>query len=393
MTNILDYVDWRGDLSFRASPFNDVDALIFSKLAYFEFDGILPIQGNKGFTLREVIDIFEKKNVDVEKVEFFALKNAIILARKMAKTERYANIRLTNYVNVIDPEKDLQFSAVKIYLPVGIEYIAFRGTDDTMVGWKEDFNLSYTDKTIGQQMAVDYLSHNLPFFLNRLVIGGHSKGGNLAVYAASNVSKTAQEYIDRVYNFDGPGFNSHQINEEGYRRIKDKVVKIIPESSIIGMLLDTEENAKVVKSSNKSFMQHDASSWEVKGTSLVYVEDVTDGSVMIDETLKTWLKDLDDDERKEFVRILFSVFEKAGIEKATTIMGMNVATLARIHSVVTSLDKQDREILEKHIGSLLQTGTSVISDTYKRRIEKFLNIVGEKRKEKAKEKDKDKEQE
>ena len=286
MANIMDYMDWRGDLSFEADEFNEVDNLILAQLAYVDFEGIVTAEENApAVPLKEASGQFWEKN---DKDEILArvsmTKSAPFVMEKMAETKRFSDVKLRCYVNEIRDEEQFQFSAVCVELPDDSLYVAFRGTDNTITGWREDFNMGYLSETPGQLRAVEYLNRAVTDKKQRVRVGGHSKGGNFAVYASVKCDPQIQNQILNVYSNDGPGFRSDMVESTEYQRMLPKLHTILPESSIVGMLLEHQESFEVVKSSNSGIQQHDAMSWEVLGRSFVHVDQVAAQSLLLDET-------------------------------------------------------------------------------------------------------------
>ena len=242
--NFLDYLDWRGDIKFEERQLNEVDNLIFSTLAYTDMEGLI---GENGTTISELYMVINPK----------------LLLEKAAQSERYKNVLVKYYINKIDTERNLQFSAVTFEANKKISYIAYRGTDNTLAGWHEDCNMSYLPKTPGQFEAAEYLNRISEKSEHDLIIGGHSKGGNFAVYAAAFCKNNIQERILKVYSNDGPGFNSTIANSKEYLDIIPKTEHIITDSSIVGILLSSKSKRKVIKSSAMGFDQHNPYTWNV----------------------------------------------------------------------------------------------------------------------------------
>ncbi|MGN0142892.1 MAG: DUF2974 domain-containing protein [Roseburia sp.] len=316
MANVMDYLNWRGDLSFAVSPFNEVDNLILSQLVYVDFTGIVPGEDSEEeIGLVEASERFWERHTEEEIMEKVSMtKSAPFLMREMAKTERFRGIRLSKYVRDISPEEQSQFSVVRVALDEDSIYIAFSGTDNTIVGWRENFNMGFLAETPGQLKAVAYLNRVVPEKYKTVWVGGHSKGGNLSVYAAVKCEPQIQNRILRVYSNDGPGFDRKMVESEAYQRMLPKISTILPESSVVGMLLEHQENYEVVKSSQSFIQQHDAMSWEVLGTSFVYVDGLAVQSIQLDETLKNWLEQLTNQEREQIVTTIFELLDAADIQ-------------------------------------------------------------------------------
>lgn len=316
MANIMDYLDWRGDLPFTASGFNEVDNLILAQLAYVELDDIVPgPECEDTIPLAEASKQFWASHNEEEILAKVSMtKSAPFVMRKMAETKRFGSALLSRYVNDISDEEQSQFSVVLVTLEDGSSYVAFSGTDDTIVGWRENFNMGFLAETPGQHKAVEYLNRVIKRDQKNIRIGGHSKGGNLSVYAAVKCEPWIQMKILRVFSNDGPGFNREMIESLAYRRMLPKIRTILPESSIIGMLLEHQGRCEVVKSSESGLMQHDAMSWEVFGPAFVRAEHVAVRSVLVDETVKKWIYQLDGKERQQIVETAFALLEKAKIK-------------------------------------------------------------------------------
>ena len=314
MANMMDYLAWRGDLSFAASEFNEVDSLILSQLVYVDLDGIVPGTDTKeSISLAEASERYWETHDREEILSRVSMtKSAPFVMKKMAKTRRFSNLRLWGYVNDINDEEQSQFSVMCVTFPDETLYVAFRGTDNTITGWREDFNMGYLSETPGQLKAVAYLNR-MAADAETVMVGGHSKGGNFAVYASVRCRPDIQEKIVRVYSNDGPGFQRSMIESPEYQRMIPKIETILPESSIVGMLLEHQESYRVVRSSHSGIQQHDAMSWEILGNSFVYVEEVAAQSVLLDETMKAWLYQLDGEEREQIVDTIFGMLEAANI--------------------------------------------------------------------------------
>ena len=314
MANIMDYLVWRGDLDWDASPFNEVDNVILSELVYVDFSDIVPQVGDGSIALFEANERFFAQHTEEEiNARVSSTKMAAFMMREMAKTKRYKDIRLANYIDDIRLDAQSQFCAMTVDLGDGRCNVVYSGTDSTIVGWKEDFNMSFLSETPGQAEAVEYLKAVAAQTKLPLRLMGHSKGGNLSVYAAVNSDRALQERIEVIYSNDGPGFNDSMINLEAYRGLLERICTIVPESSIVGMLFEHEEEYEVVRSSGSGAGQHDVMSWEVKGPALVHLNHVDGKSVLMDKALKSWIGEMDEQQRELFVDTLFGILDEADI--------------------------------------------------------------------------------
>ncbi len=348
MANVFDYLIWRGDLTFTQDPPNCVDALIFSGLSYIPFGGRALAQPEKPITLKEAAE------------EFFAMENHESLVRaKMdlellhaaAKTNRFGLNQLFLYRNQFVPEQDTQFAAVTFALDDGSLFLAFRGTDMSLVGWKEDFNMSFQQTVPAQRLAVQYVRDVAAAWAAPMRLGGHSKGGNLAVFAAARSSPVLQKQILNVYNNDGPGFTKYLMGDPGYLAMVPRIKTYVPQSSVIGMLLEHEEPYTVIRSKTVGLLQHDLYSWEVQGREFLPMQEITGGSQFLDATIKTWFASMTNQERGELVDAMFTLLGSGGVDNALEIFHpRNLRTYVK----TLSGDEKMRRILSGEFQSLME---------------------------------------
>lgn len=340
MAKLDEYLKWRGDLSFDDVSPNYIDGLLLSYLSYIEIDGIF----REGITLLEVCELFFQKYSEKEILKKLSMiRMAPIYLKKMVETKRYKDLKLYFYKNDIDKDIESQFSAICIKLTDKDMFVAFRGTDDFLLSWKEDFNWSFKETVVAQAKAVRYL--NEVKFDGNLYLGGHSKGGNLSIYAASNCEETIQEKIVSVMNFDGPGFYDNFLNSKGYLRIIDKVISIIPEYSIVGVILNNTSKKLFIKSSNKGITQHDPVSWEVIGGDFIYVDDISEQSKLMDRTLKLLLNNITNERKEELVNTIFGLLGEASIERIDDFAKINIRTVQNFIKSQNNLSKEKQQLI------------------------------------------------
>ncbi|MBP3879876.1 MAG: DUF2974 domain-containing protein [Lachnospiraceae bacterium] len=330
MGNIIDYLDWRGDLPFSRDPFNQIDALLLSSLSYANFDGIVPGPDDSDgeISLAEACERFfemhSQEELDADK-SFINWAPKILLG--MAGVDRFKNAVLRNYVNIVDEEKSLQFSAVEVVTDDGVPFISFRGTDDTVAGWKEDFNLSF--QTVpAEAVSVIYLNRILKSTGTPVRIGGHSKGGHLAVCAGALCHGTIRDRIENIYDFDGPGFNQSFIRNGTLDKISSRIRRVIPVSSVIGVLLGHTVEPLIVKSTGIGLLQHNPMTWELVGTDFKNVPERGSASTLFESTFNDWIESIDLPGRETFINDLFSVLEASGEQHLSRIsdLGMKAYT-------------------------------------------------------------------
>ncbi len=320
MGSLFDYLNWRGDLSFSHAPINEVDGMIFALLSYIDFRGIASQshENSESIPLRSAVNAYFTKNPDPKKIPLGLMvpKSILRLLREVKETPRYRNVGIKAHVNLIDVKKEMQFSATTFLLGTGETVIAFRGTDDTIVGWKENFNMSFMEVVPAQHESVGYLEQAALHTDGALFTTGHSKGGNLAVYSAARSRESIQTRLSRVWSFDGPGFFSKMLDDPAYIRVRPCISTLIPQSSVIGLLLEHEENYTVVKSRQHGLLQHDGLTWEVNGTSFIRLRHVTAESRRADPALNQLIHSMTLEQREEFAE---SLYQLLSVDNAMTL--------------------------------------------------------------------------
>lgn len=351
MANILDYLDWRGDVTLEEKEFNEVDNLILSELAYADMDGIAPSPEEGGtMPLSEIWHIYQEKGTD----QSYLVNNPKRLLERAASSARFGGLQLGRYVNEVDHAREIQFSAVTFYLPDGTAYVAYRGTDNTIVGWREDFNICYLNETPGQAQAVAYLNSIVEETDCPLRVGGHSKGGNLAIFAAAFCEGEVKERIMTVYSNDGPGFNQTVADMEEYRAILPKVDLILPESSVVGILLTNDAQRRVIKSSANGPLQHDPYTWQVMGPAFVPADGLSNASLFMNEALGKWIGGLNEEQKKILVSVVFDSLDASG---AQTLAEMNANKWVSYNAVLKAVREMAPEMQKEVWGILMSLAT------------------------------------
>lgn len=346
MGNIMDYISWRGDLSFEQSQFNEVDNLILACFSYVNLDGISAVTKQKGIGLKKLTKEFMKlhtmKELEADK-SFIRL--APFMMMKMAKSVRFGKCVVRNYVNDIVTEAEQQFAAMEIVLEDGTSYVSFRGTDDTIIGWKEDFNLS-TGVVPAQKRAIEYLQKISEHTDGMLRVGGHSKGGNLAIYG-SVMCKSAHEKILEIYSNDGPGFSREFQELSEMKEMMPKIIRIIPEYSIIGTLLEHEKEPVIVASSSKGLLQHDGFSWEVQGPALVRRDSLNKTALRFIEILHKWIDGMDTEQKRLLIEDLFATLQASGYENLSEVQSGGLKSLAAMVKRVEKFAPESRGMMQE----------------------------------------------
>ncbi|HQA15819.1 MAG TPA: DUF2974 domain-containing protein [Candidatus Avimonas sp.] len=350
MKNMINYVMENGH-SFESKKFNAVDSLVLSQLAYLNFDGVVPgiADITAPVSIQEVVAV---ENPDRMFQNVRESKNNRLLLFAFTNSPRFRDTKLVFFVNQIDGKAEKQFSAITYLLSDGSAYIAYRGTDSTFVGWKEDFNMAFISPVPSQKEGVAYLNAVADRISCPLIIGGHSKGGNIAVYSAIHCRRSVQNRIMHIFSHDGPGFRDEVFQSDGYFIVKDRINKTLPQSSIIGMLLQHQENYSVVKSNRIWLMQHDPFSWLIDGDDFLYIPSITKSALYMNGTLNQWVNSYDDQKRELFVNTLFQIIQATN---ATTFYDLTGDWQKRAYAILGAMrgiDDETRKFLFQTIRSL-----------------------------------------
>ena len=336
MKNFLDYLQ-DNNKTFKESSFNNIDSLILAYLSYFHFPN----------TLTRLKDLDISKTTKVEKNREFI--------KRVVTSNRYKDIESCFYVEDTNDLIEKQFSAVTFLLPNNTMYISFRGTDSTLTGWKEDFNMAFMLPVPAQKEALNYVEKVTKLIPRKFYIGGHSKGGNLAVYAGCNLSNNLSTRIIKIYSHDGPGFIKEFLTTSNYQSIKDKIEKIVPSSSIIGMLLYTNENYKIIKSSARGILEHDPFSWLINENNFIILKNLSDGTVFTNKVINDFLSSLSKKEREIFIDSLFTVLKSTNLTTLDEISKNFIVKLPNILIAIYKLDDVNKKYIIKTIKALIKS--------------------------------------
>ena len=361
MGTLFDYVSWRGDLTFEQAPFNEVDSLIFALLSYVDFKGIVAEwHFSEPISLQAAATGFFLRNPDPRKTSMGLIipKDILRLLKVVKETKRFRRVGMLAYTNLIDLEEQTQFSAVTFLLGKGESVIAFRGTDDTIVGWKENFNMSFMDVVPAQRHAAEYLNTAAQHLEGNLYVTGHSKGGNLSVYSAVHVDSEIKKRILGVWNFDGPGFRDRILNDPNYLSIKPQIKTLLPQSSLVGILLEHEEDYMVVKSRQIGFLQHNGLNWDVMGSNFIRVKDISAESRRTDQTLKKWIEGMTLEQREQLCEALYRVLSSDHALTLTDLVSLKNRWLLR----GLQLDADVHQVLKQTLSSLVKVNLNLKSE-------------------------------
>lgn len=396
MGNIIDYTR-EEQRSFEELPFNEVDALILAQLAYEDIPRLVPALDDErnmygtfrgrmhhfpmdrhnlrqsakallrapfsAITLKQMDEVLHdgadsacQHQVHAANFTDPAIMHSFV--RTVAANPRFSGLRVGAFAERFDTDEQTQTAALTFLLPDGTLVLSFRGTDDSLVGWKEDFNMAFQYPVPAQRMAADYICAVAKLWPGDMILTGHSKGGNSAVYAAMNAPAKIRKRIAAVYSLDGPGFPEHVVTSEPYLSTVSKVHKIVPDSSIIGMVLETPEPCVVVKADCEGLMQHFAFAWQVDGDAFVRVDDIAPSSHEFNSSFNRWMTGLSREEREHAVDALFQVIHASG---ATTFSGLIASmplSLPSMIGAIVGLTPDERKHLMEAMRMLAAAATA-----------------------------------
>ncbi|MGN1328150.1 MAG: Mbeg1-like protein [Eubacterium sp.] len=369
MKNLIDYIDEFGNFKFSQKPFNEIDNLIFSQLAYTEFKGIVGYDNS--ITLSEAAKRFFAiyNDDDIKELIGISAKSAQLL-KKCSQFERYRGVILCHYINNVNEEIDKQFSAVHFILDNNIDVVAYRGTDVTVTGVKESAMLSYMFPVPAQIEALYYFQETCMKHKEDIILCGHSKGGNLAIFAAVNCSNSLKKRIIAVYEDDAPGFPKYFFDRYDYQQIKDKIYLFTPQCSIIGRMLYHDANPNIIHSSASGLKQHQASSWDIKYDSFVRAESYDTFSDFINDYLDNLLDYVSDEELELFFDTLEYVALNMGIEDFYDIKEIDIR---RVFSVIDSFGKIEEGQKEKFKQILKKVSADFAKEYFSEKAQKYFD--------------------
>ena len=337
MSNIIDYAQGLKAYSFDKVFFKDLDVLALTEVAYLPFEQIIT-EGE--ITLEKLAQYYTTLNGEKGEILSVITTPRIDLLRILGCSARYGTIEAFDFINKIDSNIERQFSAITYRLEDEKYLVVFRGTDENLIGWKEDFHMTFMHEVPAQQSAYQYLEKRMTEYPGEYIVSGHSKGGNLAIYACSKLDEEKQNSVTGIYAFDAPGLHESLLESEGFLRIKDRIASYIPQDSMVSVLLEPPVNAKVVKSNAILLLQHDTFSWEVGQIDFVQIENQSQLSIHADKVISSWLDTMSNNEKQEFSDVIFDVFLESGINKFADI---TVDTPKKIINIVNNMTRLTSE--------------------------------------------------
>ncbi len=350
MENMVSYVRKTPE-TFLEKNWNEVDCLVLCQLVYLKFEDILPVTELEGSFRRNRERSTLKcldNHPDKEKLfrdERYAVTNKA-LWEAVTASPRFSKLEVDYVVARSDIDEETQFCAATFFLPDGRMFIAFRGTDESIIGWKEDFNLAFSQTVPAQENSVTYLNKVAKRTKNPILVGGHSKGGNLAIYSAMNCRPSVQKRVEQIYCMDGPGFRAKTLELCHYDRIADRVKKILPHSSLVGMLFETSRDFEVIESRAIGLMQHDPMTWVVRNGAFVKSKKIAASALRLDDTINEWLESLDEEHTKLFVNTIFEILQATESENLIELGVDRIKHMQMVLNAVTQLDEETKEAVK-----------------------------------------------
>ena len=366
MKNMLDYIKEFGHLSFEERAFSEIDALVLTELEYLPLEKVVPSDEN-GETFVTVKDIAEY--MKEHKQELFDENPMMIteerheVSQLVANASRYQGLKFFGVVSEWDKDTTKQFAAVTVEVEPSVRLVVFRGTDETLIGWKEDFLMTYSPLVAAQTDAKEYLAKQASLWGGDLMISGHSKGGNLAIYAAATQEEDVQLRIVDIFCFDSPGLYRSVLETKGYQNIVPLAMRYIPQDSLVGLMLESEVPYVIVKSNATGAMQHSAMTWEIEDGQFIKMEKLTKNSQLNDQTFKKWTESVSDEELELFWNVFFELLFSVGIDTVNDLYGQFMHYVQEFLKAAGDMDEEKRELLTRIALLLVSTRFEVWKDS------------------------------
>ena len=348
MGNVVNYIKWRGDLSFSDSPFNEVDNLALALLVYNDFFGIVPVKGaGIKISIKDAAEWYFTKH----SIEECSRLDFDWILYYMAKTRRFGGLYLSDYIDLNESEKDMMFTAFTVHLPDGTKYVSFRGTTMDIDDWRLDFKISFEE--IGaQKAAAEYLKFITEKYSGDIYVGGHSKGGNLAVYSAMNAPDVVRNRIKRIYSNDGPGFAPELLDEKKFEDIKDRITHIVPTFCVVGMLFELNVPHMIVASDGEKILQHSGMTWKVEGDHFIRKRYLSEESIVYNKAIDDWIGNATMEQRQAFTRDIFDAMKAAGAVSVYDISKGGFHDFGTILLSAANSESKTKIVFGKFFGSL-----------------------------------------
>ena len=366
MKNMLDYIKEFGHVSFEERAFSEIDALVLTELEYLPLEKVVPSDenGENFVTVKDIAEYMkEHKQELVDENPMMITEERHEVSQVIVDAPRFQSLKFFGVVSVWDKDTTKQFAAVTVEVEPSVRLVVFRGTDETLIGWKEDFLMTYSPLVAAQTDAKEYLAKQASLWGGDLMISGHSKGGNLAIYAAATQEEDVQLRIVDIFCFDSPGLYRSVLETKGYQNIVPLAMRYIPQDSLVGLMLESEVPYVIVKSNATGAMQHSAMTWEIEDGQFIKMEKLTKNSQLNDQTFKKWTESVSDEELELFWNVFFELLFSVGIDTVNDLYGQFMHYVQEFLKAAGDMDEEKRELLTRIALLLVSTRFEVWKDS------------------------------
>ena len=366
MKNMLDYIKEFGHVSFEERAFSEIDALVLTELEYLPLEKVVPSDenGENFVTVKEIAEYMQEHKQELfDENPMMITEERHEVSQVIADAPRFQSLKFFGVVSVWDKDTTKQFAAVTVEVEPSVRLVVFRGTDETLIGWKEDFLMTYSPLVAAQTDAKEYLAKQASLFDGDLMVSGHSKGGNLAIYAAATQEEDVQLRIVDIFCFDSPGLYRSVLETKGYQNIVPLAMRYIPQDSLVGLMLESEVPYVIVKSNATGAMQHSAMTWEIEDGQFIKMEKLTKNSQLNDQTFKKWTESVSDEELELFWNVFFELLFTVGIDTINDLYGQFMHYVQEFLKAAGEMDEEKREVLTRVALLLVSTRFEVWRDS------------------------------
>ena len=366
MKNMLDYIKEFGHVSFEERAFSEIDALVLTELEYLPLEKVVPSDenGENFVTVKEIAEYMQEHKQELfDENPMMITQERHEVSQVIADAPRFQSLKFFGVVSEWDKDTTKQFAAVTVEVEPSVRLVVFRGTDETLIGWKEDFLMTYSPLVAAQTDAKEYLAKQASLWGGDLMISGHSKGGNLAIYAAATQEEDVQLRIVDIFCFDSPGLYRSVLETKGYQNIVPLAMRYIPQDSLVGLMLESEVPYVIVKSNATGAMQHSAMTWEIEDGQFIKMEKLTKNSQLNDQTFKKWTESVSDEELELFWNVFFELLFSVGIDTVNDLYGQFMHYVQEFLKAAGDMDEEKRELLTRIALLLVSTRFEVWKDS------------------------------
>lgn len=366
MKNMLDYIKEFGHVSFEERAFSEIDALVLTELEYLPLEKVVPSDenGENFVTVKEIAEYMQEHKQELfDENPMMITQERHEVSQVIADAPRFQSLKFFGVVSEWDKDTTKQFAAVTVEVEPSVRLVVFRGTDETLIGWKEDFLMTYSPLVAAQTDAKEYLAKQASLWDGDLMISGHSKGGNLAIYAAATQEEDVQLRIVDIFCFDSPGLYRSVLETKGYQNIVPLAMRYIPQDSLVGLMLESEVPYVIVKSNATGAMQHSAMTWEIEDGQFIKMEKLTKNSQLNDQTFKKWTESVSDEELELFWNVFFELLFSVGIDTVNDLYGQFMHYVQEFLKAAGDMDEEKRELLTRIALLLVSTRFEVWKDS------------------------------